>query len=184
MRIGCFGCLGLAVIFSCCAVAGVFGGPALWNQLFRSRAEELYSGAPDPFASGIISQILLDSGIAGARAVVIPIKETAGQIAVVTLDEGDGFTGMGNASANETTMMSVIQRMREDNRMEDLGIDRVTVDYRDDSGQCLVAITASQSSIDMFAEGEISREEFMREVSIGPGSLSYQEVLDFLHETG
>ena len=131
----------------------------------------------------MVSQILLDSGIAGARAVVIPIKETAGQIAVVTLDEGDGFTGMGTASANEMTMMSVIQRMREDNRMEGLGIDRVTVDYRDENGQCLVAITASQSAIDAFAEGEISRDQFMREVSIGPGSLSYQEVLDFLQET-
>jgi hypothetical protein len=171
------------VIFSCCAVAGVFGGPALWNQLFRSRAEELYSGAPDPFASRVVSQILLDAGIAGARAVVIPIQESAGQIAVVTLDEGEGFTGMGSASANESAMMGVIQRMREDNRMEDLGIDRVTVDYRDSNGQSLVAITASQNTIDMFAEGEIGREEFMREISIGPGSLSYQEVLDLLQES-
>jgi hypothetical protein len=181
--LGCFGCFGIAVLFSCCAVAGVLGGPALWNQLFRSRAEELYSGASDPFASRVISQILLDAGIAGARAVVIPIQETAGQIAVVTLDEGQGFTGMGSASANEMTMMSVIQRMREDNRMEDLGIDRVTVDYRDENGQCLVAITASQSSIEMLAEGEISREQFMREVSIGPGSLSFQEVLDLVQES-
>ena len=163
-------------------MAGLLGGPALWNQLFRSRAEELYSGAPDPFASRVVSQILLDAGIAGARAVVIPIQETAGQIAVITLDEGEGFAGMGSASANEMTMMSVIQRMREDNRMEDLSIDRITVDYRDESGQCLVAITASQSAIDMLAEGEISREEFMREVSIGPGSLSFQEVLDLVQD--
>lgn len=113
---------------------------------------------------------------------MIPIQETAGQIAVITLDEGEGFTGMGSASENEMTMMSVIQRMREDNRMEDLGIDRITVDYRDESGQCLVAITASQSAIDMLAEGEISREEFMREVSIGPGSLSFQEVLDLVQD--
>lgn len=90
---------------------------------------------------------------------------------------------MGSASANEMTMMSVIQRMREDNRMEELGIDRVTVDYRDETGQSLVAITASQSSIDQLAEGEISREQFMREVSIGPGSLSFQEVLDLVQES-
>ena len=102
---GCFGCFGLAVLFSCCAVAGVLGGPALWNQLFRSRAEEL-------------------------------------------------------------------------------GIERVTVDYRDENGQCLVAITASQSAIDMLAEGEISREQFMREVSIGPGSLSFQEVLNLVQDSG
>ena len=171
------------MLFSCCAVAGVFGGPALWNQLFRSKAEELYSGAPDPFASRVVSQILLDAGIAGARAVVIPIQESAGQIAVITLDEGKGFAGMGTASANEMTMMSIIQRMREDNRMEELGIERVTIDYRDETGQCLVAITASQSAIDMLAEGEISREQFMREVSIGPGSLSFREVLDLVQDT-
>ncbi|MFQ5921816.1 MAG: hypothetical protein ACE5M4_03145 [Anaerolineales bacterium] len=170
-------------MFSCCAVVGVLGGPALWNQLFRSRAEELYSGAADPFASRVVSQILLDAGLAGARAVVIPIQESAGQIAVVTLDEGDGFTGMGSASANEMTMMSVIQRMREDNRMEELGIERVAIDYRDENGQSLVAITASQTAIDMFAEGEINREEFMREINIGPGSFSYQEVLDLLQES-
>ncbi len=53
-------------------------------------------------------------------------------------------------------------------RMEDLGIERVTVDYRDVNGQGLVAITAPQTAIDMFAEGGLSREEFMRKVSIGP----------------
>lgn len=171
------------VLLSFCAVVAVLAGPTLWNQLFRSRAEELYSGAPDPFASRVVSQILLDAGIAGARAIVIPIQDSAGQIAIVTLDEAEGFTGMGTASANEMTMMSVIQRMREDNRMEQLGIERVTVDYRDANGQGLVAITASQTAIDSLAEGEISREQFMREVSIGPGSLSYQEVLDLLQES-
>jgi hypothetical protein len=171
------------VFFSFCAVVGVLGGPALWNQLFRSRAEELYSGAPDPFASRVVSQILLDAGIAGARAIVIPIQDSAGQIAVVTLDQGEGFTGMGSASANEMTLMSVIQRMREDNRMQELGIERVTVDYRDENGQSLVAITASQTAIDMLAEGEISREQFMREVSIGPGSFSYQEILELLQDS-
>ena len=170
-------------MFSVCAVVAILGGPALWNQLFRSRAEELYSGAPDPFASRVVSQILLDAGIAGARAIVIPIQGSTGQIAVITLDESEGFTGLGTASANEMSMMSVIQRMREDNRMQELGIERVTVDYRDKNGQCLVAITASQSSLDMFAEGEISREQFMREVSIGPGSFSYQEVLDLLQDS-
>ncbi len=171
------------MLFSCFAVAGVLGGPRLWNQLFRSRAEELYSGAPDPFASRVVSQILLDAGIAGARAIVIPIQGSAGQIAVVTLDEAEGFTGMGSASANEMTMMSVIRRMREDNRMEELGIERVTIDYRDKNGQCLVAITASQTAIDMLAEGEISREQFLREVSIGPGSFSFQEVLELIQES-
>lgn len=170
-------------LFSCCAVVGILGGPALWNQLFRSRAEELYSGAPDPFATRVVSQILMDAGIAGARAVVIPIQGSAGQIAVVTLDQSQGFTGMGTASANEATMMSVIQRMREDNRMQELGVERVTVDYRDETGQCLVAITASQSALDAFAEGEMSRDEFLRNVDIGPGSLSYQEVLELLQET-
>ncbi|MEE9215875.1 MAG: hypothetical protein V3U32_00425, partial [Anaerolineales bacterium] len=102
---------------------------------------------------------------------------------VVTLDEAEGFTGMGSASANEMTMMSVIRRMREDNRMEELGIELVTIDYSDKIVQCLVAITASQTAIDMLAEGEISREQFLREVSIGPGSFSFQEVLELIQES-
>ena len=114
---------------------------------------------------------------------MIPIQGSRGQIAVITLDESEGFTGLGTATANEMSMMSVIQRLREDNRMQELGIERVTVDYRDENGKGLVAITASQSSLDMFAEGEISREQFMREVSIGPGSFSYQEVLDLLQDS-
>lgn len=183
-RWGCIGCLVLVGLLSCCLIATVFFGPGLWRRLglFRTNAEELYSGAPDPFASQIVTQILLDAGVPGARAVVIPIKGSDGQIAVITLDTSAGFDGTGTVSGNEMLLMDVIQRMREDNRMEMLGIDRVSVDYRDESGQNLVAVTAPQESVEAYSQGQISREQLLKDVDVGFPGLNLQEALSLLQE--
>jgi hypothetical protein len=181
---GCIGCLSIGGLLSCCLVATLIFGPGIWRQLglFRSRAEELYSGAPDPFATRVIAQILEEAGIAGASAVVIPIKGSDGQIAVITLDPNEGFDGTGTAAGNEVLFMNVIQRMREDNRMQGLGLERVAVDYRDESGQSLVTITASETAMEALAQGEITQEQFMKDVDIGVAGLGLREALALMQE--
>ena len=162
----------------------MFFGPGIWGRLglFRTSAEDLYSGASDPYASQIVTQILIEAGVPGARAVVVPIKGSDGQIAVITLDSSAGFDGTGTASGNEMVLMDVLQRMREDNRMEMLGIERVAVDYRDKNGGNLLAITVSQESLEAFSQGQLTRKELLQKVDVGLPTLDLQEMLALLPE--
>lgn len=172
-------------MLSCCLVATLIFGAGLWRRLgiFGPTAEELYSGAPDPFATRVLNELLSDVGLAGASALVIPVKESQGQIAVVSLDSEEGFDGTGTAAGNEALFMSVIQRMREDNRMQMLGLERVAVDYVDESGQSLVTLTAEQSAVEALAQGEMSEDEFLKEVEIGIGGLGLREALQLATES-
>jgi hypothetical protein len=165
-------------------LVAVFFGPGIWGRLglFRTSAEELYSGASDPYASQVVTQILIDAGIPGARAIVIPINGSDGQIAVITLDSSAGFDGTGTASGNEMVLMDVLQRMREDNRMETLGIERVSVDYRDANGANLLAITASQESLEAYSQGQLTRKQVLKDVDIGFPTLNVQDALALLQE--
>jgi len=183
-RWGCAGCLAFGGLLSCCLVATLFFGPGIWGRLgpFRTSAEELYSGAPDPYASQVVTQILIEAGVPGARAVVIPIKGSDGQIAVITLDSSAGFDGTGTASGNELLLMEVLQRMQEDNRMEMLGIERVSVDYRDQNGGNLLAITAPQESLEAFSQGQLTRKDLLQEVDVGLPTLDLQQTLALLQE--
>ncbi|MGH2619458.1 MAG: hypothetical protein ACRDHG_02655 [Anaerolineales bacterium] len=183
-RWGCIGCLAFGGLLSCCLIAAIFFGPGIWGRLglFRTSAEELYSGAPDPYASQVVTQILIEAGVPGARAIVIPIKGSDGQIAVITLDSSAGFDGAGSAAGNEMLLMDVLQRMREDNRMEMLGIERVSVDYRDENGGNLLAITAPQESLEAYTQGQLSRKDLLDEVDIGFPTLNLQDALALLQE--
>lgn len=166
-------------------MATLIFGSGLWRRfgLLGPTAQELYSGAPDPFASRLLNEILGDAGMSGASAVVIPIKESEGQIAVISLDTSEGFDGTGTAAGNEALFMDVIQRMREDNRMEMLGLERVAVDYRDESGQSLVTLTAAETAVEALAQGEIGDDDFLKEVEIGIGGLGLREALQLATES-
>lgn len=166
-------------------VTMLFFGAGLWRRLgiFGPTAEQLYSGAPDPFATRVLNQILDDIGLGGASATVIPVKDSQGQIAVISLDSGQGFDGSGTGPGNEELFMSVIQRMREDNRMQMLGLERVSVDYLDENGQSLVTLTAAESAVESLAQGEITQDEFFQEVSVGVGGLGLREVLALATES-
>lgn len=157
----------------------------MWRRLgiFGPTAEQLYSGARDPFAGGILNQILQDAGMTGASAIVIPVKGSQGQIAVISLDGSQGFDGSGSAVGNEALFMNVIQRMREDNRMQMLELERVAVDYRDESGQSLVTLTAAQAAVESLAQGEITEDEFLKDVEIGVAGLGLREALQLATES-
>ena len=66
--------------------------------------------------------------------------------------------------------------------MEMLGIDRVSVDYRDESGLNLVAVTAPQESVEAYSQGQISREQLLKDVDVGFPGLNLQEALSLLQE--
>jgi len=61
--------------------------------------------------------------------------------------------------------------------MEMLGIERVSVDYRDSNGGNLLAITASQESLEAFSQGQLTRKELLQQVDVGLPTLDLQETL-------
>ena len=104
--IGCAGCLVVLVIIIAICGGTYFLGPSLLRSagLIQPTAEELYSGAPDPVASQAVEEVLLDAGIEGASAIVIPTKGRNGQLAVISFDSSTKFRESGKEAAEETFM--------------------------------------------------------------------------------
>lgn len=152
----CGGCLGLLVL-GCCGVVAV---GALLPSL-RPSARQLYSGAPDIQAGKDVSKALIESGVQGASVLVIPISGTDGQIAILTLDESKGFEGFSGGGDN---MQLAVRNIVEADRDGNYHIERISIDYRDQSGQSSLAFTTTMDSAAAYADGQISRQDFMGDV--------------------
>lgn len=133
--------------------------------ILGSNAEKLYSGAPDLEAGAAVEDALLDAGIEGARAVVIPIMGSDGKIAVITIEETTSTDG--NA---EEAFSRALLGLTEANQVGH-GIERVTVDMRDENGEPNLAITADQEAVEAYSNGEISKGEFLGAVDIDLSAL-------------
>ena len=169
----CCGCLAvsgglLAVLLVGCLGGGLlFGRPLLHALgLYGPRAEVLYSGAPDPVATGHLNTILDDAGLDGARAVVIPIQGQDGQIAIFTLDEAAGFRGTGE-DGFEAALDSIIQA----NRDGGYDITQVAVDYRGPDGASIFVVAADAGRLEAYANGEITRRELLRDTDVDLSNL-------------
>ena len=160
-RLGCLGCASIFIL-SCCAIGGLglFAGSLL--RSLRPSAREVYSGAPDLQAGEDVSKALIESGVEGASVLVIPIKGTSGQIAIITLDESKGFTGFSGGSAD--SLQIVVKNIVEANRQGDYQIERLSIDYRDSTGKSSLAFTATMQAAEDYADGAISRQQFMGNV--------------------
>ena len=163
-RRGCRGCL-LSFVIVIAALIGLwFLAPVALRVtgVLPPEAEELYSGAPDPAASEAVEMTLIDAGIGGARAVVLPVKGSDAQVAVITLDESVTMEGSGKASAEEAFMETI--RGLSGPTASGVNVERAVVDIRGENGKPFLAFTASQESIDAYANGDIDRREFLRTV--------------------
>jgi len=163
-RRGCLSCLVAVVgIVALCAVVW-FLAPTVMTALGLSSpgAEELYSGASDPAANQAVEEVLVGSGIEGASARVIPIKGSDGQLAVITLGDASSIDWSESSSVEEGFLNTV--RALSQVNAQGLGVERAVIDVRGEDGQPFIAITASQASIDAYANGEIDRDEFVRSV--------------------
>ena len=138
-------CAGCAALFvGMCCICLLATSPFVLRQLgiLGPDPERMFGGAPDLAASAAVNDALLDAGIEGARAVVIPIEGEDGQIAVITLEQTT--TTNGNP---EEAMALALQGLTAANQ-EGYNIERVAVDIRDEYGEPSIGITADQESVD------------------------------------
>ena len=185
---GCCGCRGcfIALVALVAAVAVIiWQGPALLRAvgLAPPGAEELFSGSPDPIGTEAVNSILESAGVAGAEAIVIPIAGTADQIAIFTVDASVTTGGPSSIEEADAFLTNIMGQLAEANSSGNLAIKHVSVDYVDESGESLVALTAPQAAIEAYANGSISRREFLSQVEIDLSKLiTAAELREFAEE--
>lgn len=182
----CCGCLVLLVVICIGGGLSVWLGPSILRGvgLMEPSAEELFAGSRDPLATEAVNDLLVEKGIKGVEAMVIPIAGSDGQLAVFTVETTASAGGMTTAAEAQIFLMNTLRQLAETNRENDLNIEHVAVDYLDESGENLLAFTVPQSTVDAYADGTISRRQFLSEVEIDFSNLISAEELQRLIEEG
>jgi pSer/pThr/pTyr-binding forkhead associated (FHA) protein len=129
--------------------------------LKESAAERLLSDSPDRVAAAALRDELDQTGIdtQGMEIYVLPFKDRDGSLAYALLDAGEGFqftSGLQDPIADTLISMAASQAVQEHD------IQRIAIDYRNETGERLLVLTASTSAINGYANGMLSREEFMQ----------------------
>lgn len=160
----CLGCLAIIVVSIVCLVCILFITPLLFRQLgiFGREASEVYELAPDLVASEQVSQAFARRNIPGVRVYVIPIKGETTQGAFIILDSSAGYSGLSPLDDSDDVFVGLLQDLSRRNREENLRISHVTVDYRDEEGNTMLAFTVDQEDVESYAAGSISRNEFFK----------------------
>ena len=170
--LGCLGCTGVLIVG--CVIIGV--SPLLLRAIgvFGPPAEQVYASAPDANASAQIGALFSEMGVHGVRTYVIPVEGENYQHAFIILDTSAGYAGMNPLETNDDVFDQVVFDLSRRNQIEDLRIERVAVEYRDEQGVRVVAFTASMQAIDDYTRGSISKEAF-----IGSIYLSLRDTLEY-----
>jgi len=162
----CLGCLVIILLSVCCLISLLLLAPSLLSKLgiFGMAASEVYELAPDPYASGQMSQAFEERNIPGVSVYVIPQKSKATQGAFIILDASKGYTGLSPLEGSDAVFVEILQDLVQRNRAENLRISHVTVDYRDENGDTVLAFTAQQEDVEAYADGVITQDEFFKVV--------------------
>jgi hypothetical protein len=182
----CCGCLAAVGILVVMASASVLFGPSLLRaaNIIEPKAEDLFSGSPDRIATQEVNDILATAGLRGVDALVIPISGSEGQIAVFTVDTAVTAGGIATAEEADIFLKDIMSQLSEANQASGLAIEHVAIDYIDESGESLLAITAPQQAVEAYANGSISRRDFLAQVDIDFTNLITADELRQLVEEG
>lgn len=163
---GCLSCVLILGVSVVCMAGVLLLTPLVLQRLgvFGRQAKDVYQLAPDPVASRQLSQAFADRDIAGVSVYVIPIMGEETQGAFIILDESNGYTGISPMDDSDEVFIDLLRDLTERNRKENLRISHLTVDYRDEQGNSLLSFTVDQDTVEQYANGLISQEEFFRVV--------------------
>lgn len=180
MRCGCWAGLGLLTVI----VLLMGAGAALFFRvperlgIRKSAAERLLAQTPDREAATAILADLKKAGvdIMGVDLYILPYKEKEGSIAYAVLDASQGFDFRG--VKQDDPVADYLTKLATGEASEKYGIERVALEYRGQSGASLLTITASTDTLVGFANGTVSKEQFLQGVDAGGNLPAFiQEVL-------
>jgi hypothetical protein len=166
-RRGCWwcGCLSAGAIL---AVLLVVSGAIAWNSnlperlgVRQSPAQRLLSGPPDREAAQQIVDDMAAAGMdtRGMWVYVLPVEGQTYRVAYAVLDAGEGFH-FGRGREGDAVLDYLVQ-LASGESVDALNIGRVGIDYRDEEGNPVIALTAPTAVIQAYARSEIPQEALM-----------------------
>lgn len=163
---GC--CLGTLLILVLLAAAAVWVSPLpeQWG-LRKSAAEQAFGANPEPDRGAAVEleAEMQDAGIdtTGLYAYVLPYQDgRPGGALYAVLDGSQGFRFP--EAGDQDPVLAYMANLANSPALAAAGVDRIAIDYRDGSGNQVVAMTAPVASIQAFARGEITREAFFQDL--------------------
>lgn len=133
--------------------------------IVKSKTEKLYDvDNADRYVAGDLRAALEQTGIAteGMEIYVLPLKDGSGSGAYVVLDESSGFSF--SPSGGGDPFLGTLAALATSEAVKEGGVKYVAFEYKDKAGRSLITVGASVQDGADFANGTISREEFMAKV--------------------
>jgi hypothetical protein len=162
------------LLFAGCAIA--FDVPTRAG-LMPSEGERLLSGAPNREASTALESELASQGfdMTGVDVWVLPVSGQDTSLGFVVLDESQGFT-LDNYTLGDPVTDSLVALARS-GALQEAGVSQVGMEYVDADGDSAATLTVRMDSITAVANGQITAEEFARQVEGRVDMLAAMEVL-------
>ena len=133
--------------------------------IVQTPTERLLSSTPDREAAEALMADLQGLGIdtQGINLYVIPRKDSDNSILYAELDSSEGFNWetLGGSRSPIEDAMSLLAELDESGGY---GIERIAVDYIDETGDSLAIVTAPTEAILGFENGTITRQQFMQAI--------------------
>ncbi|MFC1940251.1 hypothetical protein ACFLXO_06165, partial [Chloroflexota bacterium] len=158
-------------------VASVFFNLPQRIGLVETPTEKLLSATPDREAAVAMMADLQATGAdtRGMEIYIFPVKSTEDtpsneNVAVAILDASQGFDFR---NFSEADLMDYLNSLSSVGESGDYNIKRVAISYQYENGEPLMTLTAPTEIILKFANGTISREQFLEEME---GEVNFVEV--------
>lgn len=162
---GC--CLGTLIVLLVLAAAVIWISPLpeQWG-LRKPAAVKAFGENPEPDRGAALeleaelSQAGIDT--TGLYAYVLPYQDgRTGAALYAVLDASAGFRFPD--AGDQNPVLATMANLANSSALAAAGVDRIAIDYRDGSGQQMIALTAPVSSIQAFSRGEMTREAFFQQ---------------------
>jgi hypothetical protein len=176
-RRGCFfwGCLttfGIVVVIALVLSITVFKVPQKIG-LVKPATERLLSKTPDRETALKIKADIQKAGIStnGVDLYVVPKKNSNASILFTILDASKGFYFSGSSSGDPIS--DYLVKLAKSS--QSYGIERVTFEYRDSSGNTVADVTAPVDTILKYSSGQMNKTDFYNAID---AKLNLNEVIN------
>lgn len=161
-RTGCTALLALMVVIVAIAAALYFRVPQQFG-LFGTTPERILSTTPDREAAATLKDEAVKTGIdtRGMDFYVLPYKDKPGNVAYVTLDASKGFNFK---SGSRDPMVDYLNQFANSPAVKKYDLQRIAIEYKSPSGASLLSMTAPVAAINNYAQGKITREQFLKQI--------------------
>jgi hypothetical protein len=146
--------------------------------LVDTPTEKLLSATPDREAAAAAMAEFESTGIdtEGIELYIFPVKGTADDpsmesVAFLVFDASEGADLF---SLTENELIGYMEKLSNLGQNDENNIERVAIDYRNEGGESLLTLTAPAETIRKFANGSISREQFLEEME---GQVDFTKII-------